>query len=286
MPTQFFVKMDPSEQTCGYMPTLIMGWSPIPFWPPRSLPARVQKSSLTLGVLVLSLYFSRAQLLSLALSLDVCVRTKISLHLTNTSWLEAHLPPTSGPLARREIQMRVLRELWWGPYSEELRCVCAVLNRAQLFATPWTVACQDPLSRGSSQPRDWTCVSCIAGGYFTIEPPGRSWHFWPRGWADFPSPIQVFWWVRPSQWGWARASSKDHPDKPSSNTWLTESVWGDQRLLFWAALEKTIAVVNGGHQVAHGYQGWKGKKKKQKKNGCQHDKEVRALSSFINVSQA
>ena len=55
MPTQFFVKMDPSEQTCGYMPTLIMGWSPIPFWPPRSLPARVQKSSLTLGVLVLSL---------------------------------------------------------------------------------------------------------------------------------------------------------------------------------------------------------------------------------------
>ena len=25
-----------------------------------------------------------------------------------------------------------------------------------------------PSSRGSSQPRDWTCVSCIAGGFFTI----------------------------------------------------------------------------------------------------------------------
>ena len=34
-----------------------------------------------------------------------------------------------------------------------------------------------PFSRGSSQPRDWThisCVSCIAGGFFTTEPPGKS----------------------------------------------------------------------------------------------------------------
>ena len=29
-------------------------------------------------------------------------------------------------------------------------------------------------SRGSSQPRDGTCVSCIAGGFFTVEPPGKS----------------------------------------------------------------------------------------------------------------
>ena len=31
-------------------------------------------------------------------------------------------------------------------------------------------------SRGSSQPRDGThisCVSCIAGGFFTTEPPGK-----------------------------------------------------------------------------------------------------------------
>ena len=54
----------------------------------------------------------------------------------------------------------------------------------QLFATPWTAACQAPLSmgilqarilewvampssRGSYQPRDRTEVSCITGGFFT-----------------------------------------------------------------------------------------------------------------------
>ena len=30
-----------------------------------------------------------------------------------------------------------------------------------------------PFSRGSSQPRDPTQVSCIASGFFTIEPPGK-----------------------------------------------------------------------------------------------------------------
>ena len=35
-----------------------------------------------------------------------------------------------------------------------------------------------PFSRGSSQPRDQTCVSCIsgiAGGFLTAEPPGNLW---------------------------------------------------------------------------------------------------------------
>ena len=30
-----------------------------------------------------------------------------------------------------------------------------------------------PASRGSAQPRDWTQVSCIAGRFFTTEPPGK-----------------------------------------------------------------------------------------------------------------
>ena len=30
-----------------------------------------------------------------------------------------------------------------------------------------------PSSRGSSGPRDGTHISCIAGGFFTTEPPGR-----------------------------------------------------------------------------------------------------------------
>ena len=69
-----------------------------------------------------------------------------------------------------------------------LLVMCAVLflvSRVQLFVTPWTVACQAPLSevilqarilewvampfsRESSQPRDRTQVSRIADGFFTI----------------------------------------------------------------------------------------------------------------------
>ena len=57
-------------------------------------------------------------------------------------------------------------------------------------ATLWIVAHRDPLSMGilqasildwvampasraSSQPRDWTWVSCIASRFFTTEPPGK-----------------------------------------------------------------------------------------------------------------
>ena len=60
----------------------------------------------------------------------------------------------------------------------------------QLFATPWTVARQAPLSvgfswarilewvaisssRGSSRPRDQIHVSCMAGGFFTNEAAGK-----------------------------------------------------------------------------------------------------------------
>ena len=77
-------------------------------------------------------------------------------------------------------------------------CVCAcVLSCTKsrwLFATLWTIARQDPLfveffqarilewvaisySRESSWPRDQTCISCVsalAGGFFTTEPPGKS----------------------------------------------------------------------------------------------------------------
>ena len=53
------------------------------------------------------------------------------------------------------------------------------LTCVQLFATPWTLQSMEfsrpkywriqafPFSRGSSQPGDWTQVSCIAGGFFT-----------------------------------------------------------------------------------------------------------------------
>ena len=65
-------------------------------------------------------------------------------------------------------------------------CMCMLVTQSCLnFATPWTVACQAPLSmailqarilewvampfsRGSSWPRDWTQVSNIAERFFTI----------------------------------------------------------------------------------------------------------------------
>ena len=94
-------------------------------------------------------------------------------------------------------------------YLATMHCVCVcvcvhtqcvrvrVLSCAKsrwLFATPCTIAHQDPLfveffqarilewvaisySRESSWPRDQTCISCVsalAGGFFTTEPPGKS----------------------------------------------------------------------------------------------------------------
>ena len=73
----------------------------------------------------------------------------------------------------------------WHWHSWVLRVTSVVPDSAPL----WTVACQDPLSmgilqtrtlewvampssRGSSQPRDWTqvsCVSWIASGFFTAD---------------------------------------------------------------------------------------------------------------------
>ena len=60
------------------------------------------------------------------------------------------------------------------------------LSRVPLFGTPWATQSMEfsrpehwsewvafPFSRGSSQPRDGTQVSCIAGRFFTTELPGK-----------------------------------------------------------------------------------------------------------------
>ena len=50
--------------------------------------------------------------------------------------------------------------------------VCSLLSHVQIFAIPWTAACQAPLSmdfsRKSSQPRNQTQISSIADGFFTM----------------------------------------------------------------------------------------------------------------------
>ena len=71
-------------------------------------------------------------------------------------------------------------------------CCAWSLSRVWLFVTPWSiynllgssvhkdssgkntgVGCHMPSSRGSSQPRDWTLVSYIADGFFTIWATGK-----------------------------------------------------------------------------------------------------------------
>ena len=75
-------------------------------------------------------------------------------------------------------------------YAQSFGCV-------RLFATPWTIACQAPLStgnlqakileqaympssRGSSQPRDRNQASHIAGGFFTIRTTKEAQECWGR----------------------------------------------------------------------------------------------------------
>ena len=71
----------------------------------------------------------------------------------------------------------------WPLHSAQFSSVTQCNPMHWLFATPWTVACQAPLSmafsrqeywsglplsRGSSQPRDQTWVYRIAGRFFTV----------------------------------------------------------------------------------------------------------------------
>ena len=70
-------------------------------------------------------------------------------------------------------------------------CMCVqLLSHIWLFATPWTVACQAPLSMGFSRQEYWSGLPstspgdlpnsvikpaspALAGGFFTTEPPGK-----------------------------------------------------------------------------------------------------------------
>ena len=77
------------------------------------------------------------------------------------------------------------------PYKHCMHAACMLscFCRTWLSVTLWTVACLSSVhgisqarilewvamafSRGSSWPRDQTCISCIAIGFLTTEPPGK-----------------------------------------------------------------------------------------------------------------
>ena len=75
-------------------------------------------------------------------------------------------------------------------FPDEDVAVVQSLSHVQLFCDPMDYNYQAPLSmgflrqecscrlpfifsRGSSQPRNRTCISCITGRFFTTEPPGK-----------------------------------------------------------------------------------------------------------------
>ena len=90
------------------------------------------------------------------------------------------------------INFRLLSVVWWH-FTWIHNCdahMCSVASTESDSETLQTVACQAPLSmdspgkntrigchallQGSSQPREQThdsCISCIAGRFFTVEPP-------------------------------------------------------------------------------------------------------------------
>ena len=81
------------------------------------------------------------------------------------------------------------------PMSSACCVLCLVAQSCVTLVTSWTVAHQAPLSmgilqartlewvamptsRGSSQPRDWTQVSCIAGRFFTSWATRETHEYW------------------------------------------------------------------------------------------------------------
>ena len=96
-------------------------------------------------------------------------------------------------------------------------------------------------SRGSSQLRDWPCVSCTEGRFFTNEPPKKPvhipflfWDFWDphisRSLGFLTIPLQVSWWMGSGEvtqmgdciaWGDPRVSSQ-----LITTTGSTDQGWG------------------------------------------------------------
>ena len=121
------------------------------------------------------------------MTLRDCTSGQVYLRLRNDEagswtqiWLQSHVF-TTRLFSVRLTQLEVCVIIW-------IRDVgMCVLSRVWLFATPWTIACQAPLSIGFLQARipEWvampfsrwsslrrdrthvSCVFCTAGGFFT-----------------------------------------------------------------------------------------------------------------------
>ena len=97
----------------------------------------------------------------------------------------------------------------WDPMDYSL-LASSVHGILQVRILEWVAM---PSSRGPSQPRDWTqvfCISCIAGRFFTAEPPGKTQEigchqlnndtpYIVKMYSNFKD-VRIFWSVPWNQW--------------------------------------------------------------------------------------
>ena len=73
-------------------------------------------------------------------------------------------------------------------------------SRPYELYSPWNSPGQNtgvvavPFSTGSSQPRDWSQVSCIAGGFFTSWATREAWHTLSEGFYGYVKCSSPLWW--------------------------------------------------------------------------------------------
>ena len=108
----------------------------------------------------------------------------------------------SGERRDRRVRSPVASSVGW-PWNSsksgqvwECKWKWKLLSRVWLFAIPWTIQSMEfsrilewvsfPFSRGSTQPRDQTQVSHIAGGFFTSWATRKAQEYW--GGEPIPSP--------------------------------------------------------------------------------------------------
>ena len=115
-------------------------------------------------------------------------------------WINGPLASEDAYLRRPQVQVlafshteKSTKIINWDVCSLWLACTLRPFSRLRLFVTVWTVAHLAPLSVGFSRQEYWSglpfsplggsswprvqtqvsCVSCIAGRFFTTEPPGK-----------------------------------------------------------------------------------------------------------------
>ena len=98
-----------------------------------------------------------------------------SFMIWKTNWNQP-LPPCNSPELPAWISLHLSNPLWWETSKITQHWSCAqLISHVQLFATPWTVAHQAPLSIGILQARilEWVAIPSFKGWIFPTK--GQNW---------------------------------------------------------------------------------------------------------------